>query len=113
MNTVDVNQEYYISFYKNRINLAVEMSAGRNIWIFGAGKGGSLLLRLLIDAGVKVEGFVDRRFDKIDECEGLPVKQIKYVNAKTDFLLLSPFSVDTTMLDDCKKNGFLSSCYFL
>ena len=52
------------------------------LWIYGAGKGGKILLKYLDKYNVHVSGFIDINAENIKLQENLPVKTINEIDSK-------------------------------
>lgn len=71
------------------------MTKGRNLYIYGAGHGGGIVYKELVEANyVRINGFVDKNNLSFNSCFGLPVYGIGAVDPKQDFLLISLMQYD-------------------
>ena len=72
------------------------------LWIYGAGKGGKILLDYLQKYHIHVCGFIDENADKINYINGIPVRLIGDVNLENSFIIVSlihwkPFIIKTLL----------------
>ena len=91
---------------KRKLNIALELSSDREIWIYGAGKGGEIVYNALVEMGKKPKGFIDKRAKEKEVYQGLKVCNINEVDAKSDYLIISRMTVDSEMIQECYNNGF-------
>ena len=56
-----------------KIEIIKRDAAGRKIYIFGVGHGGEILAKQLINNGVRIAGFYDKKAEELDSFMGLPV----------------------------------------
>lgn len=75
-----------------------ECSKGKKLWIYGAGKGGKILLDCLKEYNVPVYGFLDKDAETIRECEGILVKSVKNINKEKCYIVISLFNFVPTIM---------------
>lgn len=92
--------------YKKLTNI-LALSSKRNIWIYGAGKGGHILLDVLEENNIYVSGFIDTNFENIGKCGKYNVEYFEGKIPKDVFIVISLRAVDFSVIDCCKKYGFL------
>ena len=91
---------------KEQLIYILEYRQHRNIWIYGAGKGGIILADVLKSMDVDISGFIDVNYKRITECVGLPVEWFDNKNPKKDFIVVSLRDIDYQVLKTCEKYGF-------
>lgn len=101
-----INDEDFRNICQKKVNTIRNIADGRNIWIYGAGKGGKILLEVLQQNDVAVMGFVDKNAAKIDSVCGKKVIDISLLDAEENFLIVSLKEYDYQIIDTCKKLGF-------
>lgn len=98
-----------------KLDKIVDNSKGSNLWVFGAGHGGKILLECCQNAGVCVHGFIDRNADKIGKFDGykvVPVEDVKYLD--NPFVVISLMRTDSSVLHDLRMQGVdYDQCYFI
>lgn len=62
----------------------------KQIWIYGAGTDGTVLLSFLEDEGIRVSGFIDRRANDIKGMDGYPVISLSDIHVE-ESLVVVPF----------------------
>lgn len=98
---------------EREIYKAIELADKRSIWIYGAGKGGSILNEVCKQKNVIISGFVDKNYDTILECEGLRVISLRKVIPNSDYLFISLRSIDEDLLFELKLNGFSETDFYI
>lgn len=58
----------------------------KEIWIYGAGTGGSVVFDVLSNAGIHVKGFIDKNKRNMPYKFGLPVQTIGEIDKEKSFL---------------------------
>lgn len=71
----------------------------RNVYIWGAGKGGCVVEEVLSALGVTVSGFVDKNSDAIKKYLNYPVKNFTDVSPEKDYLVISLMSHDDSIYE--------------
>lgn len=96
--------------FRNRcvelIDSIQQKSQGRQIWIYGAGRGGDILLDVLMNADINISGFVDRNSKSIQRKYGFPVVTIDGLVTEQIYLIISLMSVDVPLIRRCVASGF-------
>ena len=64
-------------------------SAGRDLWIYGAGLGGEILAECMAEYKVSVCGFLDKEAKKIQSRMGLPVRELDEVDLTNCYIVVS------------------------
>lgn len=106
------SEENYKDVFISKLPIIKQFAGNRRIWIYGAGTCGKIILRILVERNIKVWGFIDKDADRIKNVEKLPVKLIGSLNPKEDFIIISLYRYDNTMLDTCEKQGFTRKDYY-
>ena len=84
----------------------------RNIWIYGAGTCGKMLMEVLLDNHITIQGFVDRNATNIKKINDFPVTFITNLNPNDDFIIVSLCGYDYSVIDICEKQGFTKKDYY-
>lgn len=107
-------ENFYIEICRNKIELIKKYSKGRELWIYGAGKGGKLLYKVLKQENIVVSGFVDKNADTCLSTDSLPVVLPKTMNRVKQYLIVSLMTIDYSILEDMEKIGYdISDYYYL
>lgn len=106
------SEELFIEICKKKTNKILEFSQNREIWIYGAGKGGRLLYETLRSENVNVSGFVDRN---AEICSGFDNRPIVYPNGLDrlkHYVVISLMSIDYSVVKTMEQIGFEQSDYY-
>lgn len=101
----------YVQRVTEKIPLIKQIAGEKKIWIYGAGKCGRIVMRVLMEHNIKISGFIDRNAEVLKEVEQLPVKSIIQMNANQDFIIVSLNSFDYTVIELCEKQGYTQRDY--
>lgn len=104
-------KEFEDNCYKN-INKISECSKGKKIWIYGAGKGGNILMDCLIQNGISIYGFLDQTADGIKRINGFCVKKLTDINYDNVYVVISlfywqPLIIKTLLEQGLDRNSIL------
>lgn len=95
------------------IRLIYEKNKGRNIIVWGAGKGGKELYSTLKKMHLNVKYFIDKNAEVLNTVKNLPVKTINSLDSKNDLVLVSLFTYDNNIVNELKKMGFKKGSTYL
>ena len=99
---------------RRKIDLFFPDIRNRALWIYGAGRGGKILLEVLKEKKIKVAGFVDQKAEEIKSVEQFPVISIKEVSSETDYLLISLMTYQVHLPELLEKEGFsYKDCFYV
>ncbi len=101
-----ISVERFYEICKRKADDIVRLSSERLIWIYGCGKGGSILYEILCEKGITINGFVDLRSDEIGEYLDHSVVSIEELSKDRDYVVISLRSYDSLAVDLCRRNGF-------
>lgn len=80
---------------------------GRRLWIYGAGRGGSIAYDVLLNEGInEIAGFVDANAKNINTKYGLKVTEIELLSPCEDYILLATMNFNNSIFLRCVKAGF-------
>lgn len=85
---------------KLKIDTILSFSGTKEIWIYGAGKGGRILLNELDKRNIPVCGFIDKKADKLKIFCGLTVKKLENVDLKISYIIVSLRGWDTEVIEE-------------
>lgn len=85
---------------KAKIDTILSLAAAREIWIYGAGKGGLILLDELRQKAINVQGFVDKQADILKTICDLPVKKIEDMDFINSYIIISLRGWDTSVIEE-------------
>lgn len=94
--------------FVNKNNLYLR---NKNIWIYGAGEGGRIVLDILSQNDIKVQGFFDVRADSMEEKYGLKVSKLSKDNIKNKYIIISLRAFDQGVYETFKKLHILKKNY--
>ena len=85
----------------------------RNIYIWGAGKGGKILLDVLKENNVQIKAFIDNNSDKLEYC-GYPIMAPTEVNPANDYILISLMSYNYDVLTQIESMNYRDTdCFYV
>lgn len=106
--------ESYRAVCESKLGKIVKSVGGRKIYIWGAGRGGAVVLDVLRKYGIEVEGFVDRRADSLLEYQGYLVKEIWKMNPEKNYLILSMIEFDRSLCIMLDQLGYThTDCFYV
>ncbi len=109
-----MNDKLFRMICEDKMEQYLYHAKGKNIWIYGAGHGGKILLDVLTEHSVAVAGFVDRRADEIQNKEGYQVVSISDVCKEQDYLLVSIMTYQVHLPDTLEQYGFgCKDCFYI
>lgn len=107
-------EKEFVSRINKNIDRIIQTNLGRSICIYGAGDGGKVLLKTLVDRGVKVKTIYDRNGENIRILDGIPVKTLEFSNPDSEILIISFYKAYVPVLPDLLRYGFsLDSVYYI
>lgn len=113
-NAYKQEEEDFFNICKNNINQIQKRANGKEIWIYGAGKGGRILKRCFNKYNIPVCGYIDKNADIAKKYDDLPVRLIYSVIPNEYFIVISlldysPFIILSLMQQGIKREDI----YFL
>ena len=85
----------------------------RNIYIWGAGKGGSILLSVLLEHNIQIKGFLDNGNNK-KEYLGYPVRKPDSVTPTEDYLLIAIMGYSYDILKQLEAMAYTNKdCFYV
>lgn len=83
----------------------IKKANGREIYIFGAGKGGRMLLKVLERSGVKVCGFYDNNAQSLDAYKDYPIKEPLNAlgKAKSQYIVIGLMRNNRAIMETIKR----------
>ena len=109
-----ISETEFSSLCQKKIPNVLRLADGRNIWIYGAGIGGEIIQKVFGEYGIRISGYIDKRFREIDQKDGYKVKWIDSINHSSDFIVISLRGVEQNIIDLCLKTGFgIKDIYYI
>ena len=96
----------FASIIEKRLTEICNRAKKRNLWLYGAGRGGDIALDILLNNGYDIGGFIDRNSTAIVKKNGYPVVQLEELNPKDDFIVFSLLNFDDELFVHCLSRGF-------
>ena len=86
---------------------------GKNIYIWGASDAGKAIKSVLEEKHIFLHGFVDRRAKELESVSGVPVILPSELNCETDYVIISIWGMQDSVIDFLFDHGFLYDdfCY--
>lgn len=111
MSAIDENK--YIKICEKKLPIALEQAGNRELWIYGAGKGGNILHNVLLNQNVTIAGFVDQHAEIIKNNRGYEVAGLDKLSSAKHYLLISLMSYDPLISDELERRGFYEyDCFY-
>ena len=85
---------------KSKIDTILLLANTREIWIYGAGKGGLILLDELKQRDVNVQGFIDKQAENLKTICDLPVEKLENIDFKRSYIIISLRGWDTSVIEE-------------
>jgi len=86
---------------------------GRNVFIYGAGRGGAIVAEVLFEKKIKIAGFIDERAgNNFSKYLGYGVGKIGTVDPVKDYIIISLMSFDIQAVWSCIDQGFGQKDFF-
>lgn len=102
---VDIEKKNFEKICQRCIPKIKDSMKKSELWIYGAGKGGKILLKYLDNYNVHVSGFIDINAENIKLQENLPVKTINEIDSKNSFIIISFFYWKTFIIKFLLEHG--------
>ena len=101
-----MNENDYKILCERKLNKILEMSQNMDIYLYGAGKGGQIALEVFKCNGITINGFIDKRADKILNINGYRVYNLEKIDPKEAFVIVSLFYYNSDVVEELKAYGF-------
>lgn len=82
-----------------------DMMEGKNICIYGAGRGGAITKQYFDDNHIRVKCFYDMRADELGQYKGLPVHNPEILDPEKEFIAISLMRYEPSAINTLKKYG--------
>lgn len=89
-----------------KLNTMLANTAGRNLYIWGAGYGGSVLEKVLRNHHIPIAGFIDRRAGQIKEYLGYSVRLPEKMNPVHDYIIVAVMLCENEILEELESLGY-------
>ncbi len=95
-----------------KLNRILKNVNSRDIYIWGAGKGGYILEEVLRDRHIPITGFIDRRAGELKEYLGYPVSLPEKMNPLRDYIIVAVMLCVNEILEELEVLGYtVSDCF--
>lgn len=96
----------------NKLDRMLANANGRNIYIWGAGYGGSILEKVLREHNIPIAGFIDRRAEQLKEYLGYSVRLPEEMNPVYDYIIVAVMLCECEILDELESLGYtVKDCF--
>lgn len=97
-----------------KLNRMLANVNGRRIYIWGAGKGGGILEKVLRENHISIAGFIDVRAGKMGSYLGYPVRMPTEMNPKTEYILIAVMTCNYEILEQLEQLGYtVKDCFYV
>lgn len=97
-----------------KLNRMLANVNGRRIYIWGAGKGGGILEKVLRENHISIAGFIDVRAGKIESYLGYSVRMPAEMNPKTEYILIAVMACNYEILEQLEQLGYtVKDCFYV
>lgn len=107
-----VREEEFKKICEKKIPKFMPYIQKRNVYIWGAGRGGKIVEAVVKRHGINVRGFLDQRAGEIPDYLGYKVKTIEEVDSKYDFIVISLMSFKYEIVEALESHNFSCIDYF-
>lgn len=107
-----LSDEDFRSVCESKIDMILSLAGSRNIWIYGAGKGGQILLDELKKRNVIVQGFIDKKAAILTSMYDLPVENIENIDLEFSYLVISLRGWDFSVVEELDKQKISMQNYY-
>lgn len=101
-----MDDERYKSICIKKIGAIKDMAGSMNIYLYGAGRGGSILLDLLTEKGINIQGFIDERANELLSFHGYKVFDLDEIDINGTFVVVTLKSYNPYVVEKLKATGF-------
>lgn len=106
-------KEDFETICKNKLNIILQLSEGRRLYIYSAGVGGRIVSRILSDNHIFFEGFIDSRASDIGVIDGHNVTFLSNVDPKKTFVIVALREYDKDAIEEIRRAGFEDNQFFV
>lgn len=98
---------------KKKIPQMLKMTNGRSIYIYGAGKGGKVVSKILEDKEIDYKGFIDKKAFDIGIINGKRVYSISDIDKSKAFIIVSLMSYNYDLIEELLLAGYRYSDFYV
>ncbi len=107
-----LSEEDFRLVCRAKVDTLLSLAGTRKIWIYGAGKGGQILLEELKQRNVTVQGFIDKKATILKTMYGLPVENIENIDLGFSYLVISLRGWDFSVVEELDKQKISIKNYY-
>ena len=100
-----ITEEHFKNLCRTKLPQIIEMSNGKNIYIYGAGVGGKVMKQILDCAHYKLMGFIDIKYKEINEIDGVTVYGIENVDIENAFVIVAMLTYNSDVVEFLQRVG--------
>lgn len=98
---------------RKKLKRSLSLQGERQLYIYGASRGGEILKNVLDEARINIDGFIDARSSpEFREFMCYPVRKLKDVTPDKAYILVSLKRYDMSVLNDLMSAGFTQKDFF-
>ena len=99
-------EEKFRASCEEKIPLLIPRVHNRNIYIWGAGKGGRIVESVMSRHGVVINGFVDQRAGELREYLGYEVRPAGGINPEQDYIVVGIMSLRYEIIESLERADY-------
>lgn len=109
-----VQEDRFQKMCENKLDRFQYDIKNRNIYIWGAGKGGEIVKHVIENNGMAITGYIDKKSTYMKEYLGYKVKTISEMEPQKDYIIVSLMSFDYEILKELENKNYTSTdCFYL
>lgn len=94
----------YQELCRNKIYEILSKSGGKKIYIYGAGRAGSIGFNVFKEH-MEIEGFIDRRYKELEMVHGIKVNCVDYLDLRSIYIIICLIEDDKSVLYELQRQG--------
>ena len=108
-----VSEDLFEKVCWNKLNSIKSLANGRKLFIYGAGIGGKVFAKVLHEAGLSYEGFVDRKANNLVEVDKHSVYELNTVPCEDTYIVVALREYDSEVVEEIKRDGFSNDDFYV
>lgn len=109
-----VSDDEFRQACKRKMDTILSFAGTKEIWIFGVGEGGRILLDELKQRSIHVRGFIDRKAELLKTFCNLPVMKLENIDLKTSYIIVSLRGWNSSVVEEFDRHKMeIHNYYYL